>query len=157
MAKKRISIKNSSKLPKASNNSVSSRRSTNAPRNNQGRNTQLAQHRNIFNDPFFTDFDDLFSFDTFHNIDNMISNVRRQAESMKNQPGTVYTKSSYRTSSSNMNGRPGHEVVNSETTTHIGPDGKKYTEKRKSYDNSNDKITKTSYTKMIGDKGKYLI
>lgn len=122
--------------------------------------TPFGMNRNMFNDPFFTDWDDMFQFNplpNLHNsINNMISNIREKTRDMTRridsgdaEPGTHYSRSFYK---KNVNERNGiGQNVEQQTITHVDDKGHRFVEKFKDW--QDDEFKRSSHAKFIGDKG----
>jgi len=136
------------------------RKSSSASEGERGRMRFGLMNRNIFNDPFFTDpWEDLFNFPSVEKIMSTAKNISKNAlKSVREMEkplvgeGSRYSKSFYRTSS-NLGGDTKGELISQETATNYDEHGRKYTEKRKSYENVKDRVLKITHSKMIDDKG----
>jgi hypothetical protein len=112
-------------------------------------------NRNIFNDPFFTDpWEDLFNFPSFDSMINKAKEITKKAIKEVEHPtkgsiGSKYSRSHYRTSSGDNKG----ELISQESITDHDEKGRKFTEKKKTYENLKDRTVKTTHTKMIDNKG----
>jgi len=117
-------------------------------------------NRNIFNDPFFNEpWEDLFNFPSVENIISTARNLTNRAlkgmrdvERTTPAEGTKFSRSFYR-SSSNVGGDTKGELISQESVSNYDEQGRKFTEKRKTYENVKDKVLKTTHVKMIDDKG----
>jgi hypothetical protein len=117
-------------------------------------------NRDIFRDPFFSEWEDLFNIPSFdemaHKTEEMAKKAMKGADRMTRNidtthPGSYTSRSFYRTTSTGTGIEPRREVISQESSTNVDEKGHKFTEKWKTLEKDN--VKKTSHAKLIDDRG----
>lgn len=113
-------------------------------------------NKNMFTDPFFSSWDDLFNIPSFEDITHKARDLAKKAiKGTRNidtsTPGSHSSRSFYRSYSHEGGKEPQRELISQESRSNVDEKGHVYTERWKTCEKGNTK--KTTHTRMIDDKG----